>query len=70
MFLSQINIFINSPRWINISSPVGFVVSPVGFLISPEENLLLGLTPEKFGKFGIFSCESSSPHRGTEAGCN
>ena len=63
MFLSQINIFINSPRWIIISSPVGF-------LISPEENLLLGLTPEKFGKFGIFSCESSSPHRGTEAGCN
>ena len=63
MFLSQINVFINSPRWIIISSPVGFV-------ISPEENLLLGLITGKFGKFGIFSRESSSPHQGTEAGCN
>ena len=62
MFLSQSNIFINSPRWIFISFPVGFVISPV-------ENLLLGLTPEKFWKFGIFPGESSSHHRGTETGC-
>ena len=54
MFLSQSNIFISSPRWIFIYSPVGFVVSPVGFLISPLENLLLDLTLEKFWKFGIF----------------
>ena len=48
MFLSQSNIFISSPRWIFISSPMGLFVSPVGFLITPVENLLLGLTPEKF----------------------
>ena len=47
MFLSQSNIFISSPRWIFISSPVGFVVSPLDFLISPVENSLLGLTPGK-----------------------
>ena len=41
MFLSQSNIFINSRRWIFISSPVSFVVSPV-------ENLLLGLTWKSF----------------------
>ena len=69
LFLSQINIFINSPRWIFISSPVGFVVSSLDFLISPVENLLLGLTPEKFWKFDIFPGESSSPYRGTETGC-
>ena len=49
--------------------PGGFRLSPVGFLISPVENLLLGLTPEKFLKFGIFHGESSSPYRGTETGC-
>ena len=48
LFLSQSNIFINSPRWIFIPSRVSFVISPV-------QNLLLGLIPEKFGKFGIFS---------------
>ena len=69
MLLSQSNIFISSLRWIFISSPVGFVVSPVGILISPAENLLLGLTPEKFLKFGIFHGESSIPYRGTKTGC-
>ena len=69
MLLSQSNIFISSLRWIFISSPVGFVVSPVGILISPVENLLLGLTPEKFLKFGIFHGESSIPYRGTKTGC-
>ena len=62
MFLSQSNIFSSSPRWILISSSMGFVVSPV-------ENLLLGLTPEKFRKFGILPGESSSPYRRTETGC-
>ena len=47
-------------------TPVHFVVSPMGFLISSVQNLLLGLTPEKFGKFPD---ESSSPHWGTETGC-
>ena len=69
IFLSQSNIFINSPRWIFGSSPVGFVVSPVDFLISPVENLLLGLTPEKFGKLDIFPAESRSAHRDTKTGC-
>ena len=69
MFLRQSNIFISSPHWIFISSLVGFVVSLVGFVISRVENLLLGLTPEKFWKFGIFPGESSSPYRGTETGC-
>ena len=50
MFLSQRNIFVSSPPWIFISSPVGFVVSLVDFLISPVENLLLGLTLEHFFK--------------------
>ena len=53
MFLSQSNVFINSRRWIFISSPVGFVVSPVGFLISPVENVLLCLTLEKFSKLAF-----------------
>ena len=35
--LSQRNVFVSSPCWIFISSPVGFVVCPV-------EHLLLGLT--------------------------
>ena len=69
MFLRQSNIFISSPRWIFISSLVGFVVSLVGFVISRVENLLLGLIPEKFWKFGIFPDESSSPYGGTETGC-
>ena len=69
MFLSQSNIFISSPRWIFISFPVGFVVSPVGFFISLVENLVIGLTPEKFWKFVIFPGESSSPYQGTETGC-
>ena len=69
MVFSQSNIFINSPRWIFISSPVGFFVSLGGFLISPVENLLLGLTPGKFWKFGIFPGESRSPHQSTETGC-
>ena len=61
MLLTQSNIFISSPRWIFISSPVGFVVSPVGFLISLGENLLLGLTPEKFWTFGIFPLSQAVP---------
>ena len=61
MFLSQSNIFISSPRRNFISSPVGYVFSPLGFIISPVENVLLGLTPGKFWKFGIFPGESSSP---------
>ena len=69
MLLSQSNIFTSSPRGILISPPVGFVVSPMSFLISPVENLLLGLTTEKFWKFGIFYGTSSGPHRGTETGC-
>ena len=48
---------------------MGFAVSPVGFLISPVKNLLLGLTSEKFWKFGIFPGESRSPCRGTETVC-
>ena len=62
MSLSQHNTFVSSYRWISISSPVGFDVLLV-------ENLLLGLTPEKFWKFDIFPSESSSPHRSTETGC-
>ena len=69
IFLRQSNIFISSHRWISISSLVGFVVSLVGFVISLVENLLLGVTPEKFWKFDIFPGESSSPYRGTETGC-
>ena len=61
MFLCQSNIFISSPRWIFISSLVGFVVSLVGFVISRVENLLLGLTPEKFWKFGIFRGSQAVP---------
>ena len=45
---------------------MGFVVSSISFFFSPVENLLQGLTPEKFLKFGIFPSESSSPHRVTE----
>ena len=69
MFLNQSSIFISSPLWIFISSLVGFIVSTVGFLIFPLENVLLGLTPEKFWKFGIFPGESSSPSWGIETGC-
>ena len=57
LFLSQINIFINSPRWIFISSPVGFVISPL-------ENLLLGLTPEKFWKFWEYQYQYKLSKRG------
>ena len=57
LFLSQINIFINSPRWIFISSPVGFVISPL-------ENLLLGLTPEKFWKFEEYQYQYKLSKRG------
>ena len=46
MFLSQSNVFINSRRWI-------FISSPVGFLISPVENVLLCLTLEKFSKLAF-----------------
>ena len=45
-----------------------FMLSSVGFVIFLVRNLLLGLTPEKFLKFGIFPNDSSSPHRGTGAG--
>lgn len=70
MFSSQRNIFVSSPRCIFISSPVDFVISQVGFLISLVENLLVGLTPENFWKIYIFPKESSSPHWGTETGCD
>ena len=46
MLLSQSNKFISSPRWI-------FIFSLVAFLISLVKNLLLGLNPEKFWKFGV-----------------
>ena len=62
MFLSQSNILISSLPWIFISSPVGFLTSPV-------ENLLLGLTPQKFWKFGIFPSELWSPYPSTETRC-
>ena len=69
MLLSQSNIFVISPRWIFISSPVGFVLSQVGFLICSVEDSLIGLTPKKFWKFSIFPSESSSPYRVTEKRC-
>ena len=53
-----------------IGNPVDFVISQVGFLISLVENLLVGLTPENFWKIYIFPKESSSPHWGTETGCD
>ena len=46
----------------------GFRCLPSGFSYLTGGNLLLGLTPEKFCKFCIFSGESRSPHRGTEVG--
>ena len=45
-----------------------FMLSSVGFVIFLVRNLLLGLTPEKFLKFGIFPNDSSSSHRGTDEG--
>ena len=62
IFLNLRNIFVSSPRWFFISSPVGFV----GF---PVENLLLRLNSENFWKFDIFPGHSSSPHRDTKTGC-
>ena len=58
-FKAYIYIYIGSPNKI-------FILSPAGFFISPVRNLLLGLTPENFLKFEIFSGESSRPHRRTE----
>ena len=71
MFLSQRNIFVSSPLWIFISSPVGFVISLVDFLISPVENFLLGLTLEHFLKIWRFPwwVKQCSPGYGTETGC-
>ena len=48
MFLSQRNIFANSPRWIFTSSRVDFDVSPM-------ESLLLDFTPENVWKLDISS---------------
>ena len=63
MYLSQCNIFVSSPRWIFVSSLVGFVVSLV-------ENLLIDLTPKNVWKFSIFPGELSGLHQGTETGCS
>ena len=41
-------VFVNSPRWISISSPIGFLYT------SPVEKELLDFKPENFWKFYIF----------------
>ena len=62
MFLNQRYVFVSSSHCFFMSFMVGFVVTPV-------ENILLGLTPEKFRKFGISPSEVSSPHKGAVTGC-
>ena len=62
MLLCQSNMFASSPRWILISPPVGFVVSPMAFLISPVENLLLGLTTEKFENLAFSPVSQAVPN--------
>ena len=57
-------VFVNSPCWVFVSSPIGFLNA------SQVDKLLPSLNPENLWKFYIFPVESRRPHHGTETGCS
>ena len=59
VFLGKSGIYVfKSKQYIYQFTSLDFHITPVGFVVSPLENLLLGLTLEKFWEFGIFPGES------------